>query len=263
MPAMASLPPPPPPGRPDLGIPEEPIRRRPRWIVPIAVLLVMSFAIAAIAPLLRDAPTPGEDYIFLSRAASGGPVRWNPCQPIHYVVNASLAPAGSLEDVHEAVRRISGATGIAFTYDGLTDEDPSQYRTAFIPDRYGERWAPVLIGWVDPEVSDIPFELPQGIASAVASPSYPGTVPADVYVSGWVAMNADDPNGPGFDDVWEQGPVLLHELGHIMGLGHVEVVGEIMEGSGGGMIDLGHGDLEGLRRLGSSEGCLRVPQAHG
>ena len=262
MPGMGSLPPPPAPSRPDLEDPTAPVRRRPTWIVAIAVLVVASFAVAAIAPLLRDAPTLGEDFVFLSRATSGGPVRWNPCEPIHYVVNPSLAPPGSLEDVHEAVRRISTATGIAFAYDGLTDEDPSQYRTAFIPDRYGERWAPVLIGWVDPDDSDIPFELPNGTASAVASPLYPGGMPADVYVSGWVAMNAADPNGPGFDDVWEQGPVLVHELGHVMGLGHVEVVGEIMEGSGGGMNDLGPGDLEGLRRLGSSGGCLAVPQAH-
>jgi hypothetical protein len=56
--------------------------------------------------------------------------------------------------------------------------------------------------------------------------------------------------------------VLLHELGHVMGLGHVPAIGELMQAAGGGVTDLGPGDLEGLRRLGSAQGCLRVPQAH-
>ena len=35
----------------------------------------------------------------------GAPVRWNPCEPIHYVVNLGAAPAGSLQDVQDAVLR--------------------------------------------------------------------------------------------------------------------------------------------------------------
>jgi hypothetical protein len=80
----------------------------------------------------------------------------------------------------------------------------------------------------------------------------------DVYVSGWVAINADDPNQPGFDFPGQQGPVLLHELGHLMGLGHVDAVGEIMHPAGGGVVDLGPGDREGLSQLGESGGCIRV-----
>lgn len=258
---MQTLPPPPPPGRPDLDGDVPARRRRPTWVVAIAVLLVGTLAIAGLAPLLAGEPHPGTDFAFLSRTPTGEPVRWNPCEPIHYVVNASMAPPGSIEDVHEAVRRISAATGISFAYDGLSDERPSMFRDPFIPDRYGERWAPVLIGWVDPEGSDIQFESEHGVASAVASPLYPNGGPSDVYVSGWVAMNREDPNPPGFELSW-QGPVLLHELGHVMGLGHVSSIGEIMQPAGGGVTDLGPGDLEGLHRLGSSQGCLTVPQAH-
>ena len=46
------------------------------------------------------------------------PVRWNPCEPIHYVVNLGAAPDGSLQDVQDAVLRISSATGIAFASTG-------------------------------------------------------------------------------------------------------------------------------------------------
>jgi hypothetical protein len=260
---MQTFPPPPIPLRVDLSDDDAPPpRRRPAWVLAVVLLLVVSLALVAIAPLLAGEPEHGTDFAFLGRAPSGDPVRWNPCDPIHYVVNASLAPTGSLEDVHEAIRRISDATGIAFAYDGLSDEEPSAFRKPFMPDRYGTRWAPVLIGWVDPDASDIPFEDAHGTASAVASPQFPYGMASDLYVSGWIAMNREDPNPPGFGAPGEQGPVLLHELGHVMGLGHVPAFGEIMHAAGGGVTDLGPGDRKGLERLGSSGGCLTVPQAH-
>ena len=186
------------------------------------------------------------------------PPRWNPCAPIHYVVNPGLAPVGSIEDVHEAVRRVSSATGIAFEYDGLSDEIPGRSRATYLPSLYGDRWAPVLVAWVDPQRTDISFERNGHTAAAVAAPLSPVAV-NDVLVSGWVAMNQHDPNPPGFAHPGDQGPVLLHELGHIMGLGHVDAVGEIMEPSGGAVTDFGPGDLEGLRLLGRAQGCLVAP----
>ena len=85
-------------------------------------------------------------------------------------------------------------------------------------------------------------------AAGVAAPQVPSDG-SDLLVSGWVAINADDPNGPGFGWIGAQGPVVLHELGHVMGLDHVKVEGELMEGAGGGVTDFGPGDLEGLRIL--------------
>jgi hypothetical protein len=257
---MHALPPPPLPLRPDLAPLDVPPRRRfPVWIVVVAVVLGLSLATAALAPLFQSAESDqGPGFQFLDRTDQGLPTRWNPCEPIHYVVNATLAPPGSLEDVQAAVARISDATGIAFVYEGPTDEEASVERPVFQPDRYGDRWAPVLIAWADPGDSDIPFEDDDHVAAAVAVPVIPPTRFEDVYVSGWIALNADDPNLPGFDLPGQQGPVLLHELGHLMGLGHVDVMGEIMHPSGGGVVDLGPGDLEGLHQLGASGGCVRV-----
>ena len=115
-------------------------------------------------------------------------------------------------------------------------------------ERYGDRWAPVLIAWADPDDSDIPFERDDHVAAGVAVPRHPADAFEDVYVSGWVALNADDPNPPGFDlPGSSRGPSILHELGHLMGLGHVRTRGELMHPAGGGIVDLGPGDLEGLR----------------
>jgi hypothetical protein len=198
------------------------------------------------------------EHAFLDRRLDGSPLRWNACDAIHYAVNPSTAPPGSVEDVHEAVRRVSSATGIAFEYDGLTDEVPSRRRDPYQPARYGDRWAPVLVAWVDPDEVDIPFEREGHTAAGVASPTLPLSG-EEVFVSGYVAVNLDDPNPPGFAFPGAQGPVLLHELGHVMGLGHVDNEGEIMEPSGGRVTDFGPGDLEGLRRVGRQAGCLATP----
>ncbi len=192
-----------------------------------------------------------------SRKGRRGPVRWNPCEPLRYVVNVADAPPGSIADVQEAVRRISAVTGVAFAYEGLTDEVLERRRDVVQEDRYGDRWAPVLVTWVDPDTSSVSFRSDGDIAAGVATPFTPPG--SDVIVSGWIAINADDPNVPGFDSPDAQGPIVLHEWGHVMGLDHVEESGQLMHPSGGGVSDLGPGDIEGLRRIGRSEGCLETP----
>jgi hypothetical protein len=177
------------------------------------------------------------------------------------VVNLGAAPAGSLQDVQDAVLRLTSATGIAFVFEGLTDEVPSRSRDVFQPERYGDRWAPLLVGWVDPRTSSFDFDPNGHEAAGVAGPLYPDPGPHDIFVSGVVAINAADPNPPGFAAPGAQGPVVLHELAHVLGLGHFNAKGELMEPSGGGVTELGPGDLEGLRELGRSAGCLTTPVA--
>src|SRR5512134_161215 len=119
--ALASTLPPIPP-RPDLipgaWPPHEPTPRRrfPSWVVGSAVLTIVMMvgAVAASYVVRYDPSAHRDEYRFIDRDREGDPVRWNPCEPVHYVVNAAQAPPGSLEDVQEAVRRISAATGIAF-----------------------------------------------------------------------------------------------------------------------------------------------------
>jgi hypothetical protein len=213
-------------------------------------------------PILHAWESGRKSHEFSFMATLGDrPVRWNPCEPIHYVVNLGAAPAGSLKDVQDAVLRITSATGIAFVFDGLSDEVPTRERPVFQPDRYGDRWAPVLIGWVDPRTSSFDFDPGGREAAGVAGPLYPQPGPSTIYVSGVVAINVADPNPPGWDSQGAQGPVVLHELAHVMGLGHYQARGELMEPSGGGMTGFGPGDLQGLRELGSSAGCLTTPPA--
>jgi hypothetical protein len=47
--------------------------------------------------------------------------------------------------------------------------------------------------------------------------------------------------------------VIMHELGHVVGLGHVHDSGELMSDDNDGQLDFGPGDREGLARLGSEQ----------
>jgi hypothetical protein len=228
----------------------------------LAVGLVVS-AVVAGAPPRRPTPQQqtGPRYTFIETTGTGDPVRWNPCQPIHYVVNDELADySTAIADVQEAAQRVEDATGIDFVYDGQTDEAASQGRAPYQPDRYGEGWAPVLVAWTAPDTSPIEFSRGNDVALGVASPEFPPHGRSDIYVSGWVAVNADYPGPGGFGIPSSVGLTVQHELGHVVGMGHTKVFGELMQTSGGGALDWGEGDLEGLALLGRDAGCLVTPE---
>ena len=251
--------PPPPPARGS---------RRSRWTAAIVAGLVAAGLVGSAASLGtgRRWPTPqassGPRYTFIETKMSGEPVRWNPCEPIHYVVNAERAPyPEAVEDTQEAARRVTEATGIELVFDGETTEVVAQGRSAYQPGRYGDVWAPVLVAWTDPDESPIAFERDDHVALGVASPMVPTHGRFDMFVSGWVALNANHPGPGGFDTPSAVGLTIQHELGHVLGMGHTKVYGELMHDAGGGALDWGSGDLEGLRELGVGAGCITAPDA--
>jgi hypothetical protein len=236
-----------------------PARRRRRGAAVLAAIVAATLVIGAVAGGIDVTQNVGPrgaagDYRFLA-VIGGEPVRWNPCDPIHYVIDPGLAPEGSTDDVHQAIAKISSATGIPFIYDGLSQEIPRRDRQPYQPQTNGNRWAPLLIAWVLPDQTDIAFTGNGHDFAAVARPLTAPTDPRQ-FVSGWIAVNELDPNPPGWSEPGDQGPTVLHELGHIMGLNHVPSKAELMEPSGGLVTDLGPGDREGLSLLGRSAGCL-------
>jgi hypothetical protein len=260
------------PDRPDTSVPRRPdlrwlelppavaprrSRRRVTATIALLTALAVAITLGGLGAAVNESLTPrgrSDEYDFLA-VFGGEPVRWNPCEPIHYVVNATRAPDGSSDDVHEAVARVSAATGISFIYDGPSDEIPRAGRRPYLPTQYGDRWAPLIIAWAYQSQTDIAFHQGDEHYAAVARPTAPpdGT---PQFVSGWIVVNAADPNPPGWSSPDAQGPTVLHELGHVMGLDHVDSRAELMEPSGGYMTDFGPGDRAGLALLGRSQGCL-------
>jgi hypothetical protein len=216
----------------------------------VALVLVATIGSAIALPLSR-----GGQYAFLDTRADGSPVRWNPCRPIHYVTNLKLAPVNASADVRTAVLRVSEATGLRFVDDGSSSELPSDRDSLIesVGTQPGEEWEPVLVAWVDREE----FTRLGGDDSKAALAA-PIVGPDHFYVSGFIAVNSDEHLLPGFAIGPTWGPILLHELGHVAGLGHVPSTTELMNAQENPVVtDFGQGDLEGLRLLGSAAGCPR------
>ncbi len=206
----------------------------------------------------RETDAGPATYRFLDRTNDGEPWRFDPCEPIAYVVNPTNAPRGALGDLRTAVHRLEEATGLRFVYEGTTDEVARPGRRAYQRGRYGDRWAPILVDWHDPADSPYRWRLPNedlhalGLASPLWSPEHPGA-----YVSGTIVFNARDRGPAGFGWPWSHGVTMLHELGHVVGLAHVHAHDQVMSVDGYSTAKTyAEGDLAGLARLGADAGCI-------
>lgn len=196
---------------------------------------------------------PGEGpHEFLQLNDDGTPVSFDPCRPVHWVINPVGAPPGGEEKVRAAFDRVAEATGLELVFEGTTTETWDKQRKPYQPELYGDRWAPVLVSWsteaVDPQLADY--------VTGVGGGNPVGFVgETSTYVSGSLLLDAADLatvaelEGPGSQIVLT---TAMHELGHVVGLGHVADPGEVMysESTIDQPSDWGPGDRAGLRQLG-------------
>jgi hypothetical protein len=199
-------------------------------------------------PVVED--QPGR-YAFIStQAGSSAAVGYDPCRPIRYVVRTAHAPREASRLIADAMASLSSATGLRFVAAGRTDEVPTQERAPFQPSTYGDRWAPVLIGWATAQENPTLADGVIGVAG-----SHPDSVPGGpkIFVTGDAAFSAEWfqqqlRTSKGYA---EAEAVVLHELGHVLGLGHVPDKSQVMfEMERPQVTKLGVGDLAGLARLG-------------
>jgi hypothetical protein len=202
------------------------------------------------AEQLRTPSRPPElgQWSFVAKQA-GRPVAYDPCHAIHYQVRVGVGPLNGLNLVKEGVRRLSEATGLTFVFDGMTDEVPRL--SAFQdPDK------PVWIGWAGEEETDL-WKQQGDVVGLGGSAAVLNRNGRQVYISGYVVMRPDARLPSTFGQGETEGTVLLHELGHLVGLGHVADQNEVMHDgvthfSGE---SFGPGDRRGLWEVGASQGC--------
>lgn len=210
-------------------------------------------------PLGRPATPPADPGPFRFVAVQPGtsvPVTYDPCRAIPYVVNDRTAPPGAEGLIEEAVAEIARITGLRFVDEGSSDEPAVASREPFQPDRYGDRWAPVLVAWTDPDEHP---DLTGDVAGLGGSNHLMGpTLEREVFVSGNVLLDGPqlatilgEPEGS------EQvRAIIIHELAHLVGLDHVDDPTQLMNPTGSREVTMpASGDVMGLIQLGQGT-CL-------
>lgn len=179
------------------------------------------------------------------------PVTYDPCTPIHLVVDARTIVAGGMKLLDQAVDAVSEATGLQLVVDGVTEEPAPDDHQVTGPDR---RWLPVRVTWSDPKTSP---RLKGDVTGYAGS----ATIERDGhrwFVTGSVVLDGpqlqqivDEPRGRAVAR-----SVIMHELAHLVGLDHVDAEGQLMRPRGDDSITTwGDGDRTGLVALGSGR-CI-------
>ena len=202
---------------------------------------------------VTDVPRSSQYSFLATQEGSSEPVTFDPCRPIHFVVrDAPGAGRAGRDAVTRAVAEVSAATGLKFVDDGDTDEVRSSNRPLYQPDRYAGRWAPVLIAWSDPSETPELDGRTAGIGGGLPIRDTHGHL---TFVSGTVwldtpslAQDLQTPQGSAGVQA-----VIMHELGHVLGAGHVQDSRELMAAENTGVTDFGPGDRYALSVLGQGK----------
>lgn len=187
-------------------------------------------------------------------------MRWDPCSAIGFRVNAAQATAGAIGDVKEALRRIGRAAGLNFVYRGTTSNIPQSGANSWFPTD-----TQIVVAWARKSQSSMfdPYPTAAAVGGAISSGGFQmsdGTTISKI-IRGAIVIDSQMRFAGGFGRGYTRGDILLHELGHTMGLGHAGSAKQIMyRQMTRGVARLNEGDLTGLEKRGAKLGCVTPVQ---
>lgn len=237
----------------------------------VAPGVAVAVALAPLTLAFGGAASAGGNYRLLMTSTAGGsaPIRWNPCQDnITYKVNTmqaresgrgkAAARATARSEVVAAMDKLGDASGLTFTYTGATSQIPT-----------GADW------WQrQDENSEIVIAYVGGAADSSLLSTGSWGEGGQVYKfdggsvvtgRGFAVFDRDKARRltPGFGRGATRGNLVLHELGHVVGLDHVSDPKQLMNPTITARSPNGFasGDRAGLAALGPRAGCIDAAPA--
>ena len=227
---------------------------RRRWLVAVAAGLSVGLTATgtpglaaqdATATVVSAASGRGNPkaFNFVARI-NGEPVHWSPCAKPGWRINVGKAPRRAIPQAKEAMQRIKQATGLHFRYQGRTRVNPRNFG------KY-PRGTSLVMGWGR-----------TGGAAGIGGPRWQSN---GRIIDGYVVLNPKTSRrlangfgrGPREGYQGTLGQLMMHELGHAVGLQHVRDRAQIMYPTlTRKKATWGAGDLNGLQKVGRRAGCF-------
>ena len=192
---------------------------------------------------------------------------WNPCEPITYAVNTERATQPQIDAMNRAIRNAEDASGFDFQY-------------------VGEVTGSLKTDSVDPRV---PVPLPSGPAAAMTVIGFSDPYGTPIFRGGTIGIGGIGPNVSGspitltagdtfawivrggfalidISDIIDPAQIesaFTHEIAHMLGIDHVNSIGELMRPviSNPPQTSFGNGDKNGLYSIGAPQCSTKAPLA--
>lgn len=191
-----------------------------RYLAKRAIIALVGFAIVTNPTAVEKIKTTLTDLRYSIQSADISPVkdveyRWSSCESTPIELNIQDLPEKTIGEVANALHSIYQQTGKRFYISKLTDEIPNQN---YYLKKNKNGYPPVLIAFVERSQSDILNDY-DSVAGAVANPAGKHIVTGAIAVDKYLYSSLSSENKPGRT----KQALLVHELGHLLGLNHTEV----------------------------------------
>lgn len=178
------------------------------------------------------------------------PVAWDPCRDIHFVISRNNLPDYGYEVIVIALTDIAKITGYKFIFDGYTNEKFIKNRNPYLPDLYGDNWAPILFSW---SIKKERPELADNVLGEGSGIFFTRDGEDKIYVSGAVDIEVENVRR-NLNEIEKIIALMKHEITHVIGLGHSTGAWDLMYPEERlNVLDFSPGDKSGLINLASSK----------